>query len=329
MNAPAQARLFSTPLAPPRYRGILAELVLAYETYGELNAAKDNAVLVIHGFSADSHVASHGAGDQPGWWEWAVGPGKPLDTDRYFLVCANNFGSCFGSSGPLTPDRATGAPLAAAFPPPSVAELVWCQRQLQDALGISRWHSVLGGSLGGMAVLEWVASEPAQLGLAVCINAGARLSATGRSLMGIQAELIRTAAQDGLRQARQLATLTYLAEEYFCQREAMEPGWRTEDWLAAEAAEYAARFDLYSYLGILQAIRSFDRQRPERAAPGPRLVVAGCCRDILFPETVLAETAARFGGGDVHLTILDSLYGHDAFLLDEAAYTPLLRELYR
>ena len=121
-------KIFTTKSLPEQLINILDEITLTYETYGKLNDKRDNAILVIHGFSAGSHVASHYPGDVSGWWEWAVGPNRPLDTNRFFVVCANNYGSCFGSTGPLTVKPQTGNPFAGEFPFPSIADIVFFQR---------------------------------------------------------------------------------------------------------------------------------------------------------------------------------------------------------
>lgn len=320
-------RTFTTDDVPARYRGLLPRVTVAYEVYGELNAARDNAILVIHGFSSSSHVASHGAGDAPGWWEWAVGKGRSLDTDKYFIVCANNFGSCFGSSGPAEPD-ADGRPLGARFSPPAVADIVAAQRALQQALGITRWHAVIGGSLGGMAALQWAADYPDQVGRAVCLNAGARLSFIGQGLLGLQTEMIGAAGERGLHMSRRLATLSFLGEEYFRIRQMAEPGWSLEGFLAEEADGFAGRFNLYSYVGFIDAMRTFDLHLPaEGGGSGakPLVYLVGCEEDVLFPPSVVEETRDRLRRlMPVDWRVVRSSFGHDAFLLDESLYAPMI-----
>ena len=319
---------FTCPAMPERYRGILDRISLVYETYGRLNAAGDNAVLVVHGFSASSHVARHGDADAEGWWDWAVGPGRPLDTSRYFVVCANNLGSCFGSSGPADSRLSTGWPLASGFPFPTVADIVFCLHELQKGLGIKCWRAVIGGSLGGMAALQWARSFPGQAGTVVCLNAGARLSHVGAGLMDIQADLMAGGGSGGLRLARRIATLSYLGEEYFRHLEHSDPAWRLTEWLDQEAAAFADRFDSYSYRGFLHAMREFDCSAGPVPAL-PRMVLVGCYEDILFPAAVIQETADRFSVRDrPRVERVHSIYGHDSFLQDESLYAPLLRELF-
>lgn len=326
-----QAKNFTSDEVPGRYHGILPRISLTFETYGRLNAAGDNAILVVHGFSSNSHVASHHAGDTAGWWEWAVGPGRPLDTDRYFIVCANNLGSCFGSSGPASPAAADGQPLGGRFPAPALADIVAGQRLLQEGLGIGCWYAVIGGSLGGMAALEWAAAHPGRVRRAICLNAGAMVSCIGRGLLGLQAQMIGLAGLEGLRLARRLATLSFVGEEFFRHEQRRDPAWRLEEFLAAEAEGFAARFNLHSYTGFLAAMLAFDLRPP--AADGvtgdqPEVFLVGCAEDILFPPPVIAETAERFAGrAVVHTTVVSSMFGHDAFLMDEGLYAPLIGEM--
>ena len=235
---------------------------------------------------ASSHVASHYPGDVSGWWEWAVGPNRPPDTNRFFVVCVNNFGSCFGSTGPLTVKPLTGNPFAVEFPFPSIADIVFFQRELQQALDIPQWHTVIGGSLGGMAALEWAARFPDKVGNVVCLNAGAKLSHIGRGLMDAQADMIKMGGTAGLKIARRLATLSYVGEGYFRQLEKGDPAWQMPDWLSSEAEEFAMRFDQFSYLGFLSAMQTFDCS-PVCLSERLRVIVVGCAEDILFPPDPL------------------------------------------
>ncbi|QDR81715.1 Homoserine O-succinyltransferase [Sporomusa termitida] len=308
---------FTTNKVPLRYSNHIPEITLAYETYGELNPAKDNALLVIHGFSSGSHVAAHNTADVTGWWEWAVGPGKPLDTNRYFIVCANNFGGCFGSTGPV-------------FPPPAIADIVFCQQQLQAELGIDRWYAVIGGSLGGMAVLEWLVSYPEKIQRAVCLNAGAKLSFIGQGLLDIQEEIIRAMPDNGLKLARRLANLSYVGEEFFTYQQSTNPDWQLGCFLKAEEDMFASGFNCDSYLGFLQAMRRYElklRNSPLAACSfKPSVFLAGCVEDILFPVGIIEETNLQLGPfAAINKIIVNSKYGHDAFLMDELLYSRILR----
>lgn len=152
----------------------LPSVTIAYQSYGTLNADRSNAVLVCHALTGDQYVASdHPATGKPGWWARMVGPGKPVDTDCYFVLCANVLGSCMGTSGPATPDAATGAPLGMAFPVITIADMVRAQAMLLDHLGIARLHAVIGGSMGGMQTLGWAAAYPERLASAVVTSSTA------------------------------------------------------------------------------------------------------------------------------------------------------------
>ena len=311
---------FTTNQIPAKYDNHLREITLAYETYGRLNAAKDNAILIIHGFSANSHVASHGSQDAPGWWEWAVGPGKPVDTDKYFVVCSNNLGSCFGSTGPVSP-------------PPAIADIVFCQHKLQAELGIAQWRAVIGGSLGGMAVLEWVAAYPENVRQAVCLNAGAKLSFIGQGLMDMQQELIRSLPDKGLNLARRLADLSFVGEEFFTGQQRENPDWRLSDFLTEESATFVDQFNSDSYMSFLQAMLNYDLNLSNsslgRCLSKPEVLLVGCKEDILFPLWIIEETKSRLSAfTGINQEIVHSRYGHDAFLLDELLYSKILRRLF-
>ena len=214
------------PLASGR---VLASFDLAYETYGTLNPARTNAVLVCHALNASHHVAGVYAGepDNLGWWDNLVGPGKPLDTDRFFVVGVNNLGSCFGSTGPLSIDPATGAPYGAAFPLVTVEDWVDSQARLADHLGVTRWAAVLGGSLGGMQALAWAIRYPARIGHALVIAAAPNLSAENIAFNEVARQAILTDPEffdgeferhgvkprRGLRVARMIGHITYLSDE--------------------------------------------------------------------------------------------------------------------
>lgn len=321
-------RFFQTSAVPVRYNGLTGGITMAYEIYGQLNSAKDNAILIVHGFSADSHVAAHDAADRKGWWEWAVGPGRPLDTDRYYIVCANNLGSCFGSSGPTTVSPVTGQTLGPSFPYPTMEDIVFCQMELQQHLGVSCWQAVIGGSLGGMAALQWMSAFPSRVATAICLNAGIRLSHMGRGLMDIQADMLRLGGAGGLHLARRLATLSFVHEEYFLRRHQAEGDWQLTSWLTEEARDFACRFDPLSYAGFLHAMTAFECH-PSQGVQGRRVIIVGSEEDILFPPSLLRETSDRFAPfAYVTLRILSSPCGHDAFLLDEEQYAPILREIF-
>ncbi|MCL5046719.1 MAG: alpha/beta fold hydrolase [Actinobacteria bacterium] len=318
-----------TTFRPSGYEGILYETVIAYETYGRLTPEKDNGILVIHGFSSDSHVASHSPDDLGGWWEWMVGPGRSIDTRKFFVVCANNFGSCFGSTGPATLNRKTGKPFGDRFPEPTVGQMVSVLRRLQDEFGISRWNAVIGGSLGGMAALEWAASFPEAVSKAVCLNAGAGLSYMGRGFVELQDEFLRFTGAEGLQLARRLATLAYLGEDFFRAKGLDDPSWSLTAFLAEEARQFSGKFNPFSYRNFLHAMRQFDLDpsaTPLATAPfRPSIFVVGCRQDLLFPPHIIDETVRRFSRfARVESLVVSSSYGHDSFLLDEGLYSGIV-----
>lgn len=325
-------QLYTTACVPSGYEKVVNEMVIAYETYGQLRSGKDNAILVIHGFSVNSHVASHSPADEEGWWEWMVGPGRVLDTNRYFIVCMNNLGSCFGTTGPTSLNPKTCNPYGEDFPSPTVFQMVWLQQKLQDELGIPRWYAVIGGSLGGMAALEWGATFPEKVSRVICLNAGASLSNIGRGLVELQAELLRIAQVEGMHAARRLANIMYLSEEFFCHRLQQDPAWSLSSFLSAEVDEFIGRFNFFSYLGLLHAMQQFDLYPACKAIDTslnkPSISIVGCQDDILFPSTVINETIRRFSPFvKVNALIVRSCFGHDAFLLDTDLYSSIVENL--
>ncbi len=224
----AQRAQFVAPL--PLACGVaLPSFELAYETYGTLNTERSNAVLICHALNASHHVAGwyEGEPDNVGWWDNMVGPGKPLDTDRFFVVGVNNLGSCFGSSGPLTENPATGRPWGADFPLVTVEDWVDAQTRLADHLGIGRWAAVMGGSLGGMQALDWAIRYPERIGHALVIAAAPNLSAQNIAFNEVARQAILTdpdfhdghfdahgtKPRRGLRVARMIGHITYLSDE--------------------------------------------------------------------------------------------------------------------
>lgn len=319
---------YRTACIPSGYEGILDEVIIAYETYGQLRPEKDNAILVIHGFSGNSHVASHTSTDVEGWWEWMVGPGRPLDPNRFFIICMNNFGSCFGTTGPASINSRAGKPFEGHFPLPSISQMVWLQQKLQDELGISRWYAVIGGSVGGMATLEWAASFPEKVVRVICLNAGARLSYMGYGLVELQSDLLKKFQASGMLLARRLADMVYLNEEFFRSKQTQDSSWSISSFLSTEADQFVRNFNFYSYRCMLDAMQQFNLYPTCDTHDGlyqPVLSIVGCQNDILFPPHVLEETIKRFSCFErVNGSIVNSQFGHDAFLLDTTLYARIV-----
>ena len=330
----------------------LAQIEVGYETYGALNADASNAVLICHALTGDQHVASnHPRTGKPGWWTRMVGPGKPIDPARHFVVCANVLGSCMGSSGPASTDPETGAPFAMRFPVITIRDMVRAQALLLDHLGVRNLAAVVGGSMGGMQVLEWAATYPARVRSAVVIASTARHSAQNIAFheVGRQAIMADPHWRDGnyygeaaspsagLAVARMAAHITYLSEagltEKFGRRLqnkdavgfGFDADFQVESYLRHQGLSFTDRFDANSYLYITRAMDYFDlaEEHGGRLADAFRGTATRFClvsfdTDWLYPTSdsraiVHALTAA---GAKASFVELSAPFGHDSFLLD-------------
>jgi homoserine O-acetyltransferase len=331
----------------------LASVDIAYETYGRLNADRSNTVLICHALTGDHHVASvHPRTGKPGWWTRMVGPGKPIDPTRHFVVCANVLGSCMGSSGPASRDPATDAPYAMRFPVITIRDMARAQARLMDHLGVGVLHAAVGGSMGGMQVLEWAATFPDRVRSAVVIASAARHSAQNIAFheVGRQAIMADPNWRDGdyygphdappsagLAVARMAAHITYLSEtgltEKFGRRlQARETksfgfdaDFQVESYLRHQGISFTDRFDANSYLYITRATDYFDlaeehggRLANAFAGSRTRFCLISFDSDWLYPtsETRLIAHALNAAGAAVSFVELSSPFGHDAFLLD-------------
>jgi len=333
---------------------------LAYETYGELNARRNNAVLICHALNASHHVAGtwEDEPDNVGWWDNMVGPGKPVDTNRFFVVGVNNLGSCFGSSGPSTVNPATGKVWGADFPLVTVEDWVDTQARLADHLGIDDWAAVMGGSLGGMQALCWATRYPGRIRNALVIAAAPNLSAENIAFNEVARQAILTdpdfheghfaeagtLPRRGLRVARMIGHITYLSDEQMEAkfgrqlREGLKfsfaPEFQIESYLRHQGEKFADYYDANTYLRITKALDYFD---PALATGGDlvRALVSAACRflvvsfttDWRFPpsrsrEIVEALVANRH---DVTYAEIVAPHGHDAFLLDSEQYHAVVR----
>jgi homoserine O-acetyltransferase len=347
-----QAMTFDSPLALDAGRS-LAPFTVAYMTYGKLNAAKSNAVLVCHALSLDQFVASRNpVTGKPGWWEVMVGPGKPIDTDRYFVVCANIIGGCMGSSGPAEIDPATRSAYGLTFPLVTVRDMVRAQAVLLDALGIEKILCVIGGSLGGMQVLQWAASYPQRVVSAVPIATAARHSAQNIAFHEVGRQAIMadpdwqggayhargTQPSKGLAVARMAAHITYLSEAALQRkfgrslqnRETVsfefKPDFQIESYLHYQGTTFVDRFDANSYLYITRAMDYFDLAADydgvlANAFRGTktRFCIISFTSDWLFPtvENKKIAHALNAAAANVSFVEIETDRGHDAFLLDE------------
>jgi len=334
--------------------GALAPIELGYETYGTLNADASNAILICHALTGDQHVAStHPITGKPGWWARMVGPGCPIDADRFFVVATNAIGGCMGSSGPqsLAPD---GRPYAMRFPVITVSDMARSQTMLMDHLGIERLHAVVGGSMGGMQALSWAAHFPERVGAALIIASTAKHSAqniafheVGRQAImadrnwrggDYYADSISPAA--GLAVARMAAHITYLSEtgltEKFGRRLqerdaktfGFDADFQVESYLRHQGISFTDRFDANSYLYITRAIDYFDlaEEFGGRLANAfkdtkTRFAIVSFDSDWLYPtaESKSIAHALNAAGAPVSFVELSSPYGHDAFFLNVPA----------
>lgn len=329
---------------------VLPALSVAYETYGELSPAKDNAILVCHALTGDQYAAStHPTTGKPGWWSRMIGEGRPIDPARHFVICANVLGSCMGTTGPASPAE-DGAPWAMRFPVITIADMVHAEAKLLDHLGIGELKAVIGGSMGGMQVLSWAATYPQRVRSAVVVASAARHSAQNIAFHEVGRQAIMAdpnwkdgsyyggpAPTAGLSVARMAAHITYLSEEGLTEkfgrrlqdREAISFGFdadfQVESYLRYQGLSFTDRFDANSYLYITRAMDYFDLAEPHDGvlaeafrSTKTRFCVISFDTDWLYPTSesrriVHALNAAR---APVSFVELSSPFGHDAFLLD-------------
>jgi len=338
----------------------LAGVTVAYETYGELNGAGDNAILVEHALTASAHVAGrHAPSDRaPGWWDVMIGRGRPLDTTKYFVVCANLLGSCYGTTGPSSPDPRTGKPYGSAFPRVTIGDMVRVQHALVRRLGIRRLCAVVGGSMGGMQAIEWALRHPNLVDALILVATAARATPQSIAIHKIGIEAIDADPQfrggdyyggarpeRGLAIARMLGHVTYLSDgwlwEKFGRKPAAQPdGLRTlfeiERYLEHQGRKFVERFDANSYVLLLRAIDLYDAASgcadladSFRRARLRKVLVASFTSDWLYPTYQSRELVDAFRANDVDVTFreIESQYGHDSFLLAHEALAPLFRSL--
>jgi homoserine O-acetyltransferase len=339
----------------------LAPLEIAYKTYGRLNADKSNAVLVCHALTGDQHAAStHPITGKPGWWSRVIGQGLPLDPDRYFIICANVVGGCMGSTGPSSINPKTKEPYGLSFPMITIGDMVRAQAMLIEAMGIETLFAVVGGSMGGMQVLQWAADYPEKLFSAVCIAAAPRHSAQNIAFheVGRQAimadpdwrggayETHGVRPEKGLAVARMAAHITYLSEQALqrkfgreLQRNGLSWGFdadfQVESYLRHQGSSFVDRFDANSYLYITRALDYFDLAGRHggvlaeafRNARKVRFCVLSFSSDWLYPTAESREIVrALFAAGCPASSLeIKTDKGHDAFFLDEPLLDSALR----
>jgi homoserine O-acetyltransferase len=347
-----QAMRFDEPLSLDCGRSI-APFTIAYTTYGTLNVARSNAILICHALSGDQFATdTHPVTGRAGWWTTMVGPSKPIDTDRYFVICPNVIAGCMGSSGPAEINPATGEPFALDFPIVTIHDMVRAQARLLDALGIEKLLSITGGSMGGMQVLQWVASYPERVISAIPIATSARHTAQNIALHEIGRQAIMAdpnwrggnyqiegvQPSKGLAVARMVGHVSYLSEAALEQkfgrglqgRHAFSygfgPDFQVESYLHHQGSTFVERFDANSYLYITRAMDYFDLAADYGgdlakafAGASTQFKIVSFTSDWLFPtaENKRISDALTLAGAPVEFQEIESQRGHDAFLLEE------------
>ena len=336
---------------------------MAYETWGELNNANDNAVLIFSGLSPSGHAASSADDMSPGWWEDMIGSGLPIDSDQYFVICVNSLGSCFGSTGPASLDPATGERYKLSFPVLALEDVADAAYLVVDHLGIECLHTVIGCSMGGMSGLAFCLRHPDAVSRFVSISSAARAMPFSIAVRSLQREMIRSDIKwqkgdydpgdppiMGQRLARKLGIITYRSAEEWAQRFGREPSTdhaRIEDQFVAEfsvesylenhAIKFSGAFDPNCYLYLSHASDLFDlAEYGGSLAAGferlklDRALVIGVRTDLLFPIEQQRELAAGFSSvcSDTQLVELDCICGHDSFLVDMDAFRPVICQFF-
>ena len=330
---------------------ILEEVTVAYETYGELNKEKSNAILICHALTGDAHAAGWHEGDRkPGWWEIVIGPGKALDSEKYFIICSNVLGGCKGTTGPSSINPKTGKEYGLDFPVITIKDMVKVQRKLIDSFGINQLSAIIGGSMGGMQVLQWMVSYPKRMKKAVPIATAAMSSPqqiafneVGRQSIFSDPDWNRgnyyetgKKPKNGLSLARMIAHITYLSEESMDIKFGrglqdkdeisydFTTDFQVESYLHHQGESFVKRFDANSYLFITKAVDLFDLTINKSLIDGfkdveAKVEVISVDSDWLYPTEQSTEIVTSLNANDVEVSFseIKSNYGHDAFLLEK------------
>ena len=334
------------------YGATLKHLTMMYETYGELNAKGDNAIIICHALTGSAHAAGvhdrdsadKSAGREvPGWWDPLIGPGKPIDTERFFVICSNVLGGCYGTTGPSSTNPDTDEPYRLSFPRYSIRDMVDAQKRLADALGVQRFAAVIGGSMGGMQVLEWAVRYPEMVRSIVPIAIGARHSAWAIGLNEVARKAITSdpvwnggnytsgqQPESGLGLARAIAMLSYRSldsldakfgrERVSASRDLLGMTFEIESYLNYQGVKLVSRFDANTYLYITRAMDDFDvaegRGKLSKVLANVTIpaLVMGIQSDVLYPEQEQRELAECLSNS--HYVRINSPHGHDAFLIE-------------
>ncbi len=337
---------------------VLTEVDVAFETYGTLNAARDNAVYICHALTGDAHVAGyHEGATSPGWWDNLIGPGRPVDTDTWFVVCSNLLGGCQGTTGPSSTNPATGRAYGLDFPLLDMADFVTVHRALGEHLGVKRWHAAIGGSLGGMQVLDWSLRFPEEIELAVLVASSSRLTAQNIAFSAVGRQAIMrdtsfhsgrfadegTSPDTGLAIARMMAHITYLSEEAFNEKFGRKSqhgqiargfgiDFAVESYLNHQGETFLSRFDPLSYLYLTRVMDYFDPFADVDALDAVRrhpvnYLVMSFDTDWRFSTEHSRRVVRALESSETPVTFreIESPWGHDSFLLEIPAYHDTIR----
>ena len=340
-----------------RKGGELTELQLAYETWGELNAAKDNAILLFTGLSPSAHVSSSPENQSPGWWEGMLGSEYPLDSDTYFIICVNSLGSCYGSTGPASINPATKKRYALDFPVLTLEDIAISSDEVVRSFGIESLHTVIGCSMGGMSALAYLVQHPNKAKNFISISSALRAEPFAIALRSLQRELIRADSVwaegsyadgeqpvSGMQLARKLGMITYRSAKEWSKRFGRERAserkggafgieFDVESYLDAHAQKFTGQFDANCYLYLSRALDLFDVAEHGGSISAAlknikleRALVIGVNSDSLFPVHQQKELADALSQvcDSVHFNALDSIQGHDSFLVDMDRFRPVM-----
>jgi len=338
----------------------LPEVTLAHESWGELNPAADNAIIIFTGLSPSAHAASSAEDPSPGWWEYMVGPGKAIDTERFFVVCANSLGGCYGSTGPGSLNPNTGEAYGADFPDVTVEDIASSGYYLMRELGVEKIHAAAGSSMGGMSAIAYAMQYPGAIKYLISISAATQALPLTIALRSLQREIIRSDPDwnnghysdahrplSGMSLARKLGLVSYRAADEWNSKfdrsrlppeklsgKRFEREFEIENYLEYNARKFIHSFDPNSYLYLSRAMDWFDiAEHGESISDGmskidvEKALVVGVTTDILFPARQQREIAdaMRATGTDVDYIEIDSVNGHDAFLIDDEHFSPVVK----
>jgi homoserine O-acetyltransferase/O-succinyltransferase len=343
--------------------GRLPEVTIAYESWGELTPNHDNAILIFTGLSPTAHAASSQEDPEPGWWEFMIGPGKAIDTDRFYVICVNALGGCYGSTGPESINPATGKSYGTDFPELTIEDIAKAGHHLMHELGIDHLHAVIGPSMGGMVALAYALQYPKEFDYLISISAATRALPFTIAMRSLQREIIRCDPNwkdghyhsseepgDGMKLARKLGLVSYRAAEEWHQRfdrarisrerrkgNPFEIEFEVESYLDYNAQKFVGNFDANSYLYLSRAMDWFDVADHGGSVNAglakicvKKALIIGVTTDILFPLEQQKEIAEGLikSGRNVEFVAIDSINGHDAFLVDRDHFSPVIADFF-